>query len=333
MTLIDKLKNKLHDKMEYLFGLTGLIIWIILMIGAIILDGNLNPVFRTVSSLADGRGKTLFSIGFIISGSLCIPFYIKLEKSLKIVPKGEGYRKLATVVSIVSCMAIGLIGVIPDENLKHELETDSDTDGDGLSDDDEINNYQTDSNDFDTDGDRLSDSDEVNNYFTDPNDSDTDGDKLSDGDEVYTYFTDPNDSDTDGDGYSDGQEIHNGTDPFFPLSNPFNTLVIRIGLILLAGVVSLVLIIKYRKRKKSKAEIEGLEKAISENKAHPVIPSTPKIPDYTIQTKILKDEKRLQELNDSLFVYCPYCGTKMTKTLNIKFCLVCGKNIENDLNF
>src|SRR5699024_11949409 len=65
----------------------------------------------------------------------------------------------------------------------------------------------------DTDGDGLSDGDEINEYRTNPNESDTDGDGLSDGDEVMKYGTDPTDPDSDDDGISDGEEIANGTDP------------------------------------------------------------------------------------------------------------------------
>ncbi len=107
--------------MEYFFGLVAVIIWIFFLIWAILLDGDFNFYSRTVSSLATGDGKTVFSIGFIIAGSLCIPFYIKLEKSLKLKVKGENYRRIATALSIVSCMAIGLIGVIPDENFPFEF--------------------------------------------------------------------------------------------------------------------------------------------------------------------------------------------------------------------
>ncbi len=107
--------------MEYFFGLAGVIIWIIFLIGAIILDGDYNPFDRTVSSLADGKGKTLFSIGFIIAGSIIIPFYIKLEKSLVLEGKRDIVRRIATAIAIVSCVAIGLIGVIPDENFPVEF--------------------------------------------------------------------------------------------------------------------------------------------------------------------------------------------------------------------
>jgi len=123
----------------------------------------------------------------------------------------------------------------------------------------------------------------------------------------------------------------------FPLSNAdINSTIPMLNALLpywFFIIISLIICIYSLIKSRGIAKIVRLVKPISENKAHPVIPPTPKIPDYTIQTKILKDEKRVYELNDSLFVYCPYCGTKMPKTLNIKFCIVCGKNIENDLNF
>lgn len=83
----------------------------------------------------------------------------------------------------------------------------SDTDGDGLSDGDEVLKYHTDPLKWDTDGDGLSDGDEVLKYHTDPLKVDTDGDGLSDGDEVLKYHTDPLKYDTDGDGLSDGDEV------------------------------------------------------------------------------------------------------------------------------
>jgi hypothetical protein len=56
----------------------------------------------------------------------------------------------------------------------------------------------------DTDGDGVTDSDEVDLYGTDPETWDTDGDGLSDGDELFVAGTDPLVWDTDGDGVSDG---------------------------------------------------------------------------------------------------------------------------------
>jgi len=83
----------------------------------------------------------------------------------------------------------------------------ADSDGDGLTDLEEIMIYHTDPNNPDSDGDGLSDGDEVRSYNTDPNNADTDGDGLSDGDEVHKYHTSPRLADTDGDGLSDGDEV------------------------------------------------------------------------------------------------------------------------------
>ena len=95
-----------------------------------------------------------------------------------------------------------------------------DTDGDGLTDDDEINKYGTEPRNPDTDGDGLSDGDEVIRYKTDPLNPDTDGDGLKDGEEVLTYKTNPLNPDTDGDGLSDGTEVKtHKTDPLNPDSD------------------------------------------------------------------------------------------------------------------
>lgn len=93
---------------------------------------------------------------------------------------------------------------------------DPDTDGDGLTDYEEVMVYGTDPLNPDTDGDGLSDYDEINEYGTDPLNPDTDGDGLTDYEEIYVYGTDPLNPDTDGDGFTDGQEIEMGTDPLDP---------------------------------------------------------------------------------------------------------------------
>ena len=94
----------------------------------------------------------------------------------------------------------------------------TDTDGDGVSDDDETA-QSTDPNDpddfLDTDGDGVPDSVEIADG-TDPNNpndaKDTDGDGLSDYREGR-IGTSPLTSDTDGDGASDGDEVAAGSDP------------------------------------------------------------------------------------------------------------------------
>jgi thrombospondin type 3 repeat protein len=76
----------------------------------------------------------------------------------------------------------------------------------------------------DTDGDELSDDEELG-LGTDPNNYDTDGDGLSDGSEVRAdgWGTNPLSADTDGDGFSDGDELFTyGTDPKSPQSAPAN---------------------------------------------------------------------------------------------------------------
>ena len=103
-----------------------------------------------------------------------------------------------------------------------------DTDGDGLSDYDEIyllglnplaldsdNNGVTDDNE-DFDGDGLTNGEELNGvkgYTSDPTVIDTDGDTIDDYTEVYRYGTDPSNKDTDGDGVDDNIEIEIGSNP------------------------------------------------------------------------------------------------------------------------
>jgi len=67
----------------------------------------------------------------------------------------------------------------------------------------------------DTDGDGLSDQEEAV-LGTDPAKVDTDGDGLNDREEVQVYHTDPNNPDTDGDTFEDGSEVQNGYDPNGP---------------------------------------------------------------------------------------------------------------------
>jgi hypothetical protein len=130
--------------------------------------------------------------------------------------------------------------------------TATDTDGDGVTDSDEVDLYGTDPETWDTDGDGLSDGDELFVAGTDPLVWDTDGDGVSDGgvepaartelvaeegaapeatgidsdndrladaDEA-AFGTDPTTPDADGDGYYDGDEVNLGTDPLDAASFP-----------------------------------------------------------------------------------------------------------------
>jgi serine/threonine protein kinase len=90
-----------------------------------------------------------------------------------------------------------------------------DLDADGLADTQEAA-MGTNPDNPDTDGDGLTDGDEVLIYRTDPRNQDSDGDGLSDFDEINTHKTNPNLADTDADGVSDYMEIALGTDPRVP---------------------------------------------------------------------------------------------------------------------
>ena len=92
----------------------------------------------------------------------------------------------------------------------------ADTDGDGLSNRDEILYHGTDWRTADTDSDGISDGTELNNG-TSPVKADTDGDGLSDFAEV-PLGTNPNKKDSDGDCCPDGWEVEHGFNPLSAIS-------------------------------------------------------------------------------------------------------------------
>jgi len=96
----------------------------------------------------------------------------------------------------------------PDEAVAGTDPLNPDTDGDGISDFDELDPGYVDTDPLnpDTDGDGLTDGEEFNTYHTDPLVADSDGDGLSDGYEIITVGTDPLVADTDGDGVNDGAD-------------------------------------------------------------------------------------------------------------------------------
>jgi hypothetical protein len=98
---------------------------------------------------------------------------------------------------------------------------DADPDSDNLSNFAEFTN-RTDPLLDDTDGDTLTDQEEVVTFMTNPNVADTDGDTIRDDEEVVTgadgFITNPLLVDTDSDGENDGDEIAFGSDPADPES-------------------------------------------------------------------------------------------------------------------
>jgi subtilisin family serine protease/outer membrane protein assembly factor BamB len=91
----------------------------------------------------------------------------------------------------------------------------SDTDADGLSDGQEVEQTHTSPLQADTDRDGLRDAREVNSG-TNPLVSDSDGDGIADGAELTVHHTSALKADTDGDGISDGFEISRGLAPGDP---------------------------------------------------------------------------------------------------------------------
>ena len=114
-------------------------------------------------------------------------------------------------------------GIEEKSSPKHPLLPDGsrDSDGDGLSDDEE-SMRGTDPFNKDSDKDGLSDYEEVKIYHTDPLNPDTDFDGLLDGEEVYKWKTNPLKRDTDGGGVDDWHEIFvDKTDPLNPDNDLF----------------------------------------------------------------------------------------------------------------
>ena len=119
-------------------------------------------------------------------------------------------------------------GILDQYEYEHQLDFyDSldalnDNDNDGLTNLEEFQN-NTNPNLADSDGDGLTDESEVNQYNTNPNNTDSDGDKLNDNCEVI-YGFDPlifdEQQDSDGDYFADFQECDNNTNPLDANSTP-----------------------------------------------------------------------------------------------------------------
>jgi hypothetical protein len=143
-----------------------------------------------------------------------------------------GNYRVTVSNSAGSDQSIGTLVVDPDsdgDGLGDSVETDTgnyvsptdagtdpalaDTDGDLLSDGQEVVTTLTNPTLSDTDGDGLNDGDEVNTHLTNPLVADSDSDGLNDGAEVSTHITDPLAVDTDFDGIRDGYEVANASSP------------------------------------------------------------------------------------------------------------------------
>ncbi len=110
------------------------------------------------------------------------------------------------------------LGSVPEPDLV--VVPGEDSDGDGVSDEDEVAIVGTDPDDADSDDDGLIDGDELD-FGSNPLLSDSDGDGLADGDE-WLAKTRPDLPDSDADGFTDGAEIAQGTDPLDPFNWNYN---------------------------------------------------------------------------------------------------------------
>ena len=104
----------------------------------------------------------------------------------------------------------------------NDIPTFSDFDNDGLDDHLEFEEG-TDPVLADSDGDELSDGEEVNTTLSSPLNADSDSDLLTDGEEVNLYGSDPNRFDSDDDLVSDFLEVSSGTDPLLSSERPLST--------------------------------------------------------------------------------------------------------------
>jgi hypothetical protein len=117
----------------------------------------------------------------------------------------------APVLILQSCAKLEH-GEVASAEVNDTFSVNTDCDGDGISDADEVK-QGTNPSKADTDNDGLNDYAEIHTHLTNPTLSDTDGDGLTDGAEVNTFQTNPLVVDTDGDGVNDGLEVSQGTNP------------------------------------------------------------------------------------------------------------------------
>ncbi|MFX1455297.1 MAG: DUF998 domain-containing protein [Promethearchaeota archaeon] len=103
-----------ESRMEVLFGLSGALFILVILLITMGLTPGYTILTDTISMLAEGPAKSLFSIGFVVAGSLLIPFYIYLKNEL--VYLKNRLRKIATGVAIFSNMCIALVGILPDKD-------------------------------------------------------------------------------------------------------------------------------------------------------------------------------------------------------------------------
>lgn len=162
-------------------------------------------------------GTYLFQQPVMLSGA--VTYY---APNLQLADNGAGYLVAIGADQPVAEVDVFSLPPAPTQPPPTLAPVPVDTDGDGITDADEIGVYGTDPNSADTDLDGVFDGAELA-AGTDPLvadagentqgvDGDSDGDRLLDADEG-AFGTDPTIADSDGDGWFDGDEVSIGTDP------------------------------------------------------------------------------------------------------------------------
>jgi len=117
--------------------------------------------------------------------------------------------------------------------------------------------YATNPNARDSDGDGITDYEEIFVYETCPNTDDTDKDGITDYEEIFVYRTNPKNKDTDGDTFSDLTEIMQKTNPKKSYSNPITRKYLTIFLPIFSGLLGLIFLSTryYSNLKKNKIKV------------------------------------------------------------------------------
>ncbi|OGY68819.1 MAG: hypothetical protein A3B94_01690 [Candidatus Jacksonbacteria bacterium RIFCSPHIGHO2_02_FULL_43_10] len=178
------------------------------------------PQPQSVKSPKGGRkmiliiGIAVVGIAIIIGGAMAVLSMMK-QPTLEDLPSFDSQ-------SIIPADSIPATETESESDVQPTQENDTTTSNlDALSPDDQLQDTpqeqlpQDQPVVIDTDGDGLTDQDEVQ-YNTNQFFPDTDFDGLTDREEVQIYSTDPLSKDTDGDGFDDGQEVRNGYNPKGP---------------------------------------------------------------------------------------------------------------------
>jgi hypothetical membrane protein len=108
--LLDKILRRISGGF---FGILSMIIRVLCDFFAYLYFPGYNIFENMVSELGVGKGGIFFNLGLIISGIICIPFYIALLRSLTIEYSYDKTRKTALTFFYISNICYILVGLFP----------------------------------------------------------------------------------------------------------------------------------------------------------------------------------------------------------------------------